>query len=47
MTDEEEEFEKLLDEERYLALGTDIMEEELLQGIVSTLLFLYDTTTHA
>lgn len=34
-TEEEEEFERLLDEERYLALGTDIDEEELQRGIYS------------
>ena len=33
MTDEEEELERLLDEERYLGLGTDITEEELQRGV--------------
>ena len=32
LTDQEEDLERLLDEERYLALGTDITEEELLRG---------------
>ena len=30
---EEEEFEELLDEERYFSLGTDIKEEELREGV--------------
>lgn len=35
ITNQEAEFEKLLEEERYYALGRDIMEEELLQGYIS------------
>ena len=38
LTDQEEELERLLDEERYLALGTDITEEELLRGTVNVIL---------
>ena len=35
MTEEEEEFEALLDEERYMALDKDILEEDLLKGMFS------------
>ena len=36
LTREEEEFERQLEEERYLFLGKDVLEEELLEGVEHT-----------
>ena len=41
LTKEEEELEAALDEERYLSLNRDIMEEELMKGACSSLSDVY------